>query len=181
MEDADLNGIPTLRGRAARHAGQQADRDEPGPYNRSQLHPALLIFLDGKPVGTGKAKIVPTHFECDEMGLMCRVAVRPARSWGAGFPPPEEANSCLRIRQLPPNPPPAELAGRQAALADDERGYLVDPLVLLEVGEQEGPRTAHLAGVAVDDVEIGADARRKIDLVDHQQVRACDARAALAR
>src|SRR3954465_2943756 len=45
----------------------------------------------------------------------------------------------------------------QAALADDEGGDLLDTLVLLEVGEQEGPLAAHPAGIAVHDVEIGAD------------------------
>ena len=60
-------------------------------------------------------------------------------------------------------------------------GDLGDALVLLQIGEDEGPLAAHLARVAVHHLEVGADQRREIDLVDDQQVGAGDAGPALAR
>src|SRR5262245_27893983 len=45
----------------------------------------------------------------------------------------------------------------------------------LEIREDERAIAAHRLRVARHDVEAGADVRRQIDLVDHQQVRAGDA------
>ena len=45
----------------------------------------------------------------------------------------------------------------------------------------KGRAAAHALGVALHDLEDGADVRREVDLVDHQQVGAGDAGPALAR
>ncbi len=55
------------------------------------------------------------------------------------------------------------------------------PTPAAQIREHERPVAAHLAGVALHHFERRAHVRRKIDLVDHQQIRAHDARAALAR
>src|SRR5262245_17430010 len=57
----------------------------------------------------------------------------------------------------------------------------VQPFTRLQVREHERLPAAHEARVALHDAEVGADVRRQIDLVDHQQVRARDARTTLAR
>src|SRR5579883_2648157 len=70
---------------------------------------------------------------------------------------------------------------REPALPLDEGGDLGDALVLLEIGKEKGAFAAHLARVPVHHLEARADQRREIDLVDDQQIRARDARPALAR
>src|SRR5580700_9824319 len=69
---------------------------------------------------------------------------------------------------------------RQSALALDERRDLGDAGAGANVGEYERSVAAHLAGVSVHDFEARADVRCEVDLVDHQQVAAGDAGAALA-
>ena len=71
--------------------------------------------------------------------------------------------------------------GGEQALAFDEVDDIGQPLPGLLVREHEGARAAHPARVAVHDLERGAHQRREVDLVDHQQVAARDARPALAR
>src|SRR5882672_10299970 len=63
----------------------------------------------------------------------------------------------------------------------DERHDRVQALAALQVAEHEGPLAAHLLRVPVHDLERRADHGREVDLVDDQQVRLGDARAALAR
>ena len=55
------------------------------------------------------------------------------------------------------------------------------PLFSLRLENRNGRGAAHPARIAVHDVEVGADQRREVDLVDHQQVGAGDAGPALAR
>src|SRR5262245_21783322 len=66
-------------------------------------------------------------------------------------------------------------------LASDPRDDVLQSVARLQVGEDERPRPAHHPCVARHHAEIGAHVRREIDLVDDQQVRSCDAGAALAR
>jgi hypothetical protein len=61
------------------------------------------------------------------------------------------------------------------------RHHRVQALAGAEVGEHERAGAAHLAGVAVHDLQRRADHRGQVDLVDDQQVALHDARAALAR
>src|SRR5215472_15504658 len=63
----------------------------------------------------------------------------------------------------------------------DEAGGAVDALAGAQVGEQERTLSPHAGGVALHDVEGGADVGRKVDLVDDQQVGTGDAGAALGR
>ena len=58
---------------------------------------------------------------------------------------------------------------------------LGNALACLEIGEDEGPLLAHLAGIALHHLEAGADERGQVDLVDDEKVRAGDAGPALAR
>jgi len=44
--------------------------------------------------------------------------------------------------------------------------------------EQERAGAAHVPRIACHDIEVRADERREIGLVDHQQIRLCDARPA---
>src|SRR5262249_26047285 len=67
--------------------------------------------------------------------------------------------------QLPPNP----------------RDHLRQAYAALEIREHERPIAAHQLGVARHDFEAGADVRGEIDLVDHEEIRACHARTAFAR
>src|SRR5216683_3260603 len=69
----------------------------------------------------------------------------------------------------------------EPAGAGDEAGDLGDALVLLQIGEQEGTLAAHLARIAVHHLKARPHQRREIDLVDHQEIGARDARPALAR
>ena len=71
------------------------------------------------------------------------------------------------------SPEPSSLA--------DEIDHLRNALARAHVGEDEGPLAAHPLGVALHDAQIGADQRRKIDLVDHQQIGAGDAGASFPR
>ena len=68
----------------------------------------------------------------------------------------------------------------QAAVLFDEGGDFRDPLPCPDIGEDEGAVAAHFFGVAVHDVQAGADEGGEVDLVDDQQVAAGDAGAALA-
>ncbi len=52
---------------------------------------------------------------------------------------------------------------------------------MLDLGEDEGAFTAHLAGVALHDRQVGANGRGEVSLVDDEKVRLGDARAAFAR
>src|ERR1700741_3840579 len=71
--------------------------------------------------------------------------------------------------------------GRQPAARDHEPLPDVDALAAAHVGHDEGPGAAHHAGVALHDGKVGADMRRKVDLVDDQEVRARDPGPAFAR
>ncbi len=68
----------------------------------------------------------------------------------------------------------------EAASVHDEGDDGVDAVSCLDVREHERTISAHTPGIAVHHLEAGSDQRRKIDLVDHQQVAAGDARTALA-
>ena len=72
----------------------------------------------------------------------------------------------------------AFIAALQPTLVLDETGDGVDTLAGAQIAEHERTRAAHALGVALHDRERGADVRREIDLVDHEQVGARDARAA---
>ena len=58
--------------------------------------------------------------------------------------------------------------------------HRIQPLPRQQIGEDERPVATHLAGVAVHHVEVGADVRGEVDLVDEQQVRAGNDGAAFA-
>lgn len=58
---------------------------------------------------------------------------------------------------------------------------MVDADAGLDLGEDGGAAVAHLAGVALHDVEVGADGGREVRLVDDEQVALRDAGPALAR
>src|SRR6516164_7351702 len=70
------------------------------------------------------------------------------------------------------------IAALQPTLVLDEMGDRVHTLARAQIAEHEGTRAAHALGVALHDRERGADVRREIDFVDHEQVGARDARAA---
>src|SRR5205823_2947090 len=61
------------------------------------------------------------------------------------------------------------------------RDHVLQSVAALEVREHERPIAAHRLRVARHDAEVGADVRREIGLVDHEQIRSRDAGAALAR
>src|SRR3974377_282531 len=82
---------------------------------------------------------------------------------------------------LRPSKSTTPLGMNEHSLGFDELDDRRQPLPGLQVAEDEGPRAAHPARVAVHDLERGADHRREVDLVDHQQVRLDDAGAAFAR
>src|SRR5216683_6367143 len=67
----------------------------------------------------------------------------------------------------------------EPAFVFDEARDRVDAASGSEVGEHERAGAAHAFGIALHDFERGADVRRKIDLVDDQEIRAGDAGAAL--
>src|SRR5262249_50055990 len=67
------------------------------------------------------------------------------------------------------------------ALAPNPRDHLRQSVARLEAGEEERPLAAHRPGVALHHGKAGADVRREVDLVDDQEIRARDARSALAR
>src|SRR4051794_12393298 len=69
----------------------------------------------------------------------------------------------------------------EAAGFGDETDHLLHTHAALEVRHDIGPIAAHAAGVAFHHGEVGADHWCQVRLVDHQQVGACDARAALPR
>src|SRR5690606_26057078 len=48
-------------------------------------------------------------------------------------------------------------------------------------GEHERTISSHLLGITIHDFEGSADVRRKVGLVDDQEIRAGDARTSLAR
>src|SRR6516225_6457434 len=91
-------------------------------------------------------------------------------------------------RQDPPSLPRRQssfperaLALWQPALSNEEIDDPVESFTGLQVGEEKGPRAAHALRVTPHDLEVGADQRRQIDLVDDQKVRSGDAGSALAR
>src|SRR5262245_39365391 len=67
----------------------------------------------------------------------------------------------------------------QSTLVFDEAGDLVDALADAQIAEHERPCAAHAPRIALHHRERSAHVRRKIDLVDHEQVGARDARATL--
>ena len=73
----------------------------------------------------------------------------------------------------------SNLAAPQPTFVLDETGDLVDSLSRAQIAKDERPRAPHALGVAFHECERGADMGRQIDLVDHQEVGAGDARAAL--
>ena len=73
-------------------------------------------------------------------------------------------------RSYPPRGFFAALHAAEHALALDEADHAVEALAGLQVGEDERPLAAHLPRVAVHHLERGADHRREVDLVDHQQI-----------
>src|SRR5271155_5625865 len=89
---------------------------------------------------------------------------------------------CGLYGQKSSNSPPRTLPSRpKPSLAAKERDHLVAPLPRLHVRKGERPRLAHARGVGRHHFERGADVRGEVDLVDHEQVGARDAGAALAR
>ena len=66
----------------------------------------------------------------------------------------------------------------QPALLLDEARDLVDALAGAQIGEDEGPRAAHALTLALHGFQRSADIGRQIDLVDHQEIGAGDARPA---
>ena len=56
----------------------------------------------------------------------------------------------------------------------------VETFVAFEVGKDEWPGAAHPATIAIHHFERSANVRRKVDLVDHQQIGPYDARPAFA-
>ena len=72
-------------------------------------------------------------------------------------------------------------AGGQHPRAADEVGDHRQAQPLAQVGEDERPLTAHPPRVPLHDLQRRAHVRGQVDLVDHQQVRAGDPGAALAR
>ncbi len=62
-----------------------------------------------------------------------------------------------------------------------KRAISSTPLPSRRLVNTNGRSAAHFFGVALHDFERGADIRRQIDLVDHQQVRARDAGPAFGR
>ncbi len=71
--------------------------------------------------------------------------------------------------------------GPQPAMLDNEIDDLLQALAARQVGEAEGPFAAHAGGVAFHDVEIDVHIRRKVTLVDDEEVGASDGRAAFPR
>src|SRR5437899_6203851 len=69
----------------------------------------------------------------------------------------------------------------QPSLDNDKIDDPLRPRAGLQVSKDEGPVAAHTPRVAFHHVEVGADQRREIDLVDNEQVGARDAGSALAR
>src|SRR5438067_13303659 len=69
----------------------------------------------------------------------------------------------------------------EPAACFDKRGDRIHPLSRLQVCEYERPVAAHELGVAFHHGKRCADVRSKVDLVDHQEVGAGDARSAFAR
>src|SRR6476619_6588317 len=69
----------------------------------------------------------------------------------------------------------------EAAFLLDKAGDLVDALADAQIAEDEGTRAAHAPGIALHDGKRGADVRREVDLVDHEQIGAGDAGTALGR
>src|SRR2546428_9890164 len=61
----------------------------------------------------------------------------------------------------------------------DEASDVLDALPRAKIAENEGASAAHASRVPLHHFERGSDIRRKIDLVDDEQVRAGDAWAAL--
>src|SRR5437868_11142642 len=76
--------------------------------------------------------------------------------------------------------PSLGLGGRaQAALGLDEADDAIEPLALLQIGHHERPLAPHPLRVGLHLLQRRTDMRREVDLVDHQQIRAGDARPAL--
>ena len=69
----------------------------------------------------------------------------------------------------------------QPAVLDDEVDHLLQALATRQIGEAEGPLAAHAGGVGLHHVEVDVDIRRQIALVDDEEIRAGDGRAAFAR
>ena len=65
------------------------------------------------------------------------------------------------------------------ALALDESGDLVEPAPDAQIAEDKRSCAAHALGVALHHLERRPDIRRKVDLVNDQEIGARDARAAL--
>src|SRR5215831_13517505 len=74
----------------------------------------------------------------------------------------------------------SQFAGQAAALLDEPHDCL-EALPDAQIAEHEWTRAAHALGVALHDIERGADMRRKVDLVDDQEVGAGNARSAFGR
>jgi hypothetical protein len=71
--------------------------------------------------------------------------------------------------------------GRQHAFAQDEINHAIQTLTGFQVREHERALAAHFARIAFHHLQRGTHVRRQIYLVDDQQVRSHDARAAFAR
>jgi hypothetical protein len=67
------------------------------------------------------------------------------------------------------------LAEDEHSALDDKADDSVGACARLEIGEHERLVATHPARIAVHDFERGADHRREVDLVDHQQVGLGDA------
>ena len=73
-----------------------------------------------------------------------------------------------------------EVFGRDANCSRTHVITSSTPSLLTEADQQERPLAPHLQAVAPHDVQVGADVRRQVDLVDDQQVAVADARTSLA-
>src|SRR4051794_27292052 len=74
-----------------------------------------------------------------------------------------------------------ELTTWQGGLLRGPLDYVVETLLRFQVGKYEGPFASHLASVAIHYFEGSADVRRKVGLVDDQQIGTHDSRTAFSR
>ena len=58
---------------------------------------------------------------------------------------------------------------------------LIEALLCFEIREDERQVPAHPSAISIHNVEIRADMRRQIDLIDHEQIGTSNSRPALAR
>src|SRR5688572_5340472 len=86
-----------------------------------------------------------------------------------------------RARRARPPPSRESRRNRQEKLRPQPGQDRVHAFAGLQIREDERPRPPLTPGVSIHDGEIGAHVGREVDLVDDEQVGACDPGAALAR